>query len=382
VPQLAEVIVALQEWFDPARAEDWDAIGLVCGDPAEPVNSVLLAVDPVPGVVDEVIDIGAQLLITHHPLLLRGVHGVPATDPKGSLVHKMIRAGVAHYVAHTNADIANPGVSDALAHRLGLTDLRPLDAVQAFPLDKFVTFVPEADADDVAQALCDAGAGRLGDYDNCTFSTTGYGTFRPLVGATPAVGAVGELSRVPEVRLELVAPRRLRDQLIAVLRSQHPYEEPAFDVFEHAVQVSDCGIGRVGELAEAVSLRDFTAYCARLLPATTWGVRAAGDPERVVRTVAVCGGAGGSLIAAAQASGADAYVTSDLRHHIAAEAVTERGADAMALIDAAHWATESPWLDALGARLQAKFGEQGAGLKVAVSTQVTDPWTLHFPSRG
>src|SRR3954470_9029655 len=125
MPELAELIAALDGWFDPQWAEPWDAVGLVCGDPGEPVERVLLAVDAVPGTVGEAIEGGAQLLITHHPLLLTGVHGVPAGDPKGRLVHRMIRAGTAHFVAHTNADVARPGVSDALAEPLGPLDLRP-----------------------------------------------------------------------------------------------------------------------------------------------------------------------------------------------------------------------------------------------------------------
>ena len=123
MPRLGELIAALEEWFDPSWAESWDAVGLVCGDPDEAVERVLLAIDPVPATVAEAA--GAQLLITHHPLLMTAVHGVPANDPKGALVHRMIRAGVAHYVAHTNADVAAPGVSDALADRLGLTDVAP-----------------------------------------------------------------------------------------------------------------------------------------------------------------------------------------------------------------------------------------------------------------
>ena len=380
MPQLRDVINALESWFDPSRAEQWDAVGLVCGDPAETVTKVLLAVDAVPATVEEAISSGAQLLVTHHPLLLKGVHSVAANDPKGAMVHRMIRSSVAHFVAHTNADIARPGVSDALAEVVGLHSLRPLDPIPTPPLDKLVTFVPLEAVDSVAEALCAAGAGRLGNYEHCTFVTTGEGTFRPLAGAEPAVGEVGQLSRVAEVRLEVVAPRHLRETMIAVLRAHHPYEEPAFDLFEHADQRSDCGIGRLGELPAPMTLRDFTAWCAQRLPATSWGVRAAGDPEKVVRSVAVCGGAGGSLIEAARRVGADAYVTSDLRHHIAAEAVTERGSTAMALVDAAHWATESPWLQVVARRLQATFGGDGSAFTVAVSAQVTDPWTLHYPS--
>ncbi|WP_375483221.1 Nif3-like dinuclear metal center hexameric protein [uncultured Jatrophihabitans sp.] len=377
-PTLGEVKAVLDGWFDPRWAESWDAVGLVCGDPAERVDRILLAVDAVPATVAEAVDNRAGLLLTHHPLLLGGVHGVPADDPKGGLVHRMIRGRVAHLVAHTNADVADPGVSDALADRLGLTDLRPLDAQDEQVVDKLVVFVPHADAEAVTDALAAAGAGRLGDYERCAWTTRGEGTFRPLPGASPAVGSIDELTRVPETRIEMVVPRTVRADVVAALRAAHPYEEPAFDLLAQAPLPSRRGTGRLGELRDATALSAFTEQVAAALPATAWGVRAAGDPERPVRTVAVCGGSGGSLADEARRRGADAFVTADLRHHPVVEAVTERGPGTMALVDAAHWATEAPWLDAVAVRLREHFGTT---VDVRVSRLVTDPWTVHAPSR-
>jgi dinuclear metal center YbgI/SA1388 family protein len=262
---LCEVIAALDARYDPALAESWDAVGLVCGDPDEPVGRVLFAVDPTTAVVDEVIATGAGLLVTHHPLLLTPVHGVPADDPKGRLVHRLIRAGAGLFVAHTNADRApDSGVNDALAAVLGLTGTEPL----------------ERSATD---------------------------------------------------------PR--------------------------------AGLGRVGELAEPVTLRAFAERVAAVLPETVGGVRAAGDPERVVRRVAVCGGSGGSLLGAAAAAGADVFLTSDLKHHPVSDAGEVPGP---ALCDVAHFASEWPWLpvaaDALAADLAGR-------VDVAVSRRRTDPWT-------
>ena len=375
--RLGDLIAALDGLFDPAWAESWDAVGLVCGDPDEPVERVLLAVDAVPGTVGEAIGSAAQLLVTHHPLLLTGVHGVPATDPKGALVHRMIRAGLAHFVAHTNADVARPGVSDALAERLGLLELRPLEPQDEQPLDKLVVYVPRDHAEAVLDALAEAGAGRLGDYDRCAWQTEGEGTFRPLPGAHPTLGRVGEVEHVTEARIEMVVPRRLQVPVVAALRAAHPYEEPAFDLLTMTPVPGRRGTGRVGRLPGAMSLAEFTAHVAARLPGTAWGVRAAGDPERAVRTVAVCGGSGGSLAETARRAGADAFVTADLKHHPVVEAVAERGGDGMALVDAAHWATEAPWLDALADALRARFGTT---VDVRVSRLVTDPWTLHVPS--
>jgi dinuclear metal center YbgI/SA1388 family protein len=364
-------------WYDPKWAESWDAVGLVCGDPDEPVERVLLAVDAVPSTVGEAIDGGFGLLITHHPLLLTPVHGVPADDPKGALVHRLIRAGVAHLVAHTNADVAEPGVSDALGTRLGLAGLHPLQPQSDEPFDKLVVFVPHADAQRLVDALAAAGAGAIGDYDRCAWTTDGVGTFRPLAGARPAIGKVGTVETVAETRVEMVVPPRRRSDVLAALRSAHPYEEPAFDLLTQSAMPSRRGTGRVGELPAAVTLRAFARRAAEVLPGTAWGVRAAGDPDRAVRTVAVCGGSGASLADQARRAGADVLLTADLKHHPVVEEVLERGSEAIALVDAAHWATEAPWLDELAARLTAHFGTT---VEAHVSRTVTDPWTLHAPS--
>jgi dinuclear metal center YbgI/SA1388 family protein len=268
---LAEVIAALEARYDPALAEAWDAVGLVCGDPAETVRSVLFAVDPTTAVVDEAIAVGADLVVTHHPLLLTPVHGVPATDPKGRLVHRLVRAGIALFAAHTNADrAADHGVNDALAALLGLVDPRPLEPA-----------------------------------------------------ATPGAG-----------------------------------------------------LGRVGRLPTPVTLREFADRAAAVLPATEGGVRVAGDPQREIRTVAVCGGSGGSLLAAAAAAGADVLLTSDVKHHPASDAGES---DGPALVDVAHYASEWPWLPVAADLLHRDLDGR---VRVAVSACRTDPWTLHVASSG
>ncbi|WP_329787649.1 Nif3-like dinuclear metal center hexameric protein [Lentzea sp. DG1S-22] len=262
--KLADVIAVLESAYPPKTAEKWDAVGLVCGDPAEDVTRVLVCVDPASSVVDEAVEVGAQLVVAHHPLLLRGVNGVPADDPKGALVHRLIRSGAALYCAHTNADSALPGVSDALAGAIGLTVTGPLEPAE-----------PE-------------------------------GT----------------------------------------------------------------GLGRIGELPEAEPLSAFTRRVAGALPATVQGVRAAGDPNRLVKRVAVCGGAGDSFLEAVKRAGVDAYVTADLRHHPALEHVESGGP---ALVDVAHWASEWPWCEQAAEILRAAVGGR---VDVLVSTRRTDPWTV------
>jgi dinuclear metal center YbgI/SA1388 family protein len=256
---VGDVVRALDARYPPAWAEEWDRVGLVVGEPTAPVRRVLLAVDCVPETVDEAVRHRADMMVVHHPLLLRGVHSVATTSYKGAVVHRLIRSGIALFVAHTNADAASPGVGDALAARLGLCQVRPL---------------------------------------------------------------------VPAER--------------------HP--------------------GRVGELPGPLTLAELAAYAAQRLPATTSGVRAAGDPLSVVTTLAVAGGAGDGFLSAVCAGGVDAYLTADLRHHPASEHLAGAGP---ALLDAAHWATERPWLDAVAEELTADLAVQ-----TVVSDLVTDVWTV------
>ena len=368
---LADVVAIMEGLYPPSLAASWDAVGLVCGDPAQPVGRVLFAVDPVEVVVDEAIERGADLLVTHHPLFLHGTSSVATTTAKGRSVHRLIRAGIALHVAHTNADHANPGVSDALAAALGLVDTRPLEPLPAPSLDKVVTFVPEAHAEKLLDALAAAGAGEIGHYARCAWTAAGVGTFQPLPGATPAIGSVGDVTRVDEIRIEMVLPRAARDEVIHALRTAHPYEEPAFDVLELASWPGDTGTGRVGELPAAVTLRDFASAVGAALPSTAGGGRVAGELSAMVRRVAVCGGAGDGYLRQATASGSDAFVTADLRHHVVSEHLADGGC---AVVDMPHWATEWPWLGAAADALRAGLAQRGTTVSTDVSTVPTDPW--------
>lgn len=361
---LADVTAALDELFPPSLAEPWDAVGLVCGDPRALVDRVLLAVDPTAEVARETVDGGFDLLVTHHPLFLGGTTTVAADDPKGRVAHELIRGGAGLFVAHTNADRARGGVNDGLADVFGLSDTQPLERMPE-TLDKLIVFVPLDAAEKVRSALGEAGAGRIGDYDCCSWSSDGEGAFRPLPGANPAIGEVGSLERVPETRIETVVPRAVRDKVLAAMREAHPYETPAYDVVPVAPLAGDTGLGRVGDLPSPMTLAELTRRAADVLPATAWGVRAAGDPSLVVTRLAVCGGSGESTAGAALAAGAQALLTADLKHHRA----LERPAG-LALVDAAHWATEWPWLVPLAATLT-----RVVGVECVVSTRRTDPWT-------
>ena len=370
MPSLQDVVDLLHGWYPPVTADSWDAVGLVAGDPDQPVAKVMLAVDPTRAVADEAAEWGADLLVVHHPLFLRPVHGVARTTPKARTLGVLLDAGCALLTAHTNADGAVGGVSEALATALGLTDLAPVLPASPEGLDKLTTYVPVNDAEALRQALAASGAGTIGDYDSASFSTAGEGRFRPLTGANPRIGEVGSLEVVQEVRVEVVLARPRRSAVVAALLAAHPYEEPAYDVVELApAGPVGTGAGRIGDV-EPTTLGVFATQVAAALPATAVGVRVGGDPDRAVRRVAVCGGAGDFMLDAVLGTDADVYVTSDLRHHVASEFLEKGGP---ALVDVvAHWAAEWTWLPVVEAKLLDALGDT---VDTRVSTITTDPWT-------
>ncbi|MCW2797766.1 Nif3-like dinuclear metal center hexameric protein [Nocardioides sp.] len=367
---LKDVVDLLHGWYPPGTADTWDRVGLVYGDPAMPVFRVMFAVDPTHEVALEAAEWGADLLVVHHPLFLKPVHGFTPGTPKGRTLSVLATAGCALLTAHTNADQAVGGVSEALGTALGLTGLTPVAPRSNDLLDKLSVFVPVPHAEAVRTALAEAGAGRIGDYDSASFSSPGEGRFRPLEGANPTIGSVGHLEVVDEIRVEAVLARGLRARVVTAMLAAHPYEEPAYDLVELADPgIADTGAGRIGDVEETTLLA-FAAHVATVLPTTAQGVRVGGDPDRVVRRVAVAGGAGDFLLDHVLRTDADVYLTSDLRHHPAGEFLEKGGP---ALIDVSHWAAEWTWLPVVEARLRDAVGDT---VETRVSTLNTDPW--HF----
>ncbi len=381
VTTVADVAVAVESLYPPGLAQSWDAVGLVCGHPQRDVKRIVVCVDPTEAVLDFALRTNADFILAHHPLLLTAIHGLPATDSKGRILHRLIEAGCALMTAHTNADSAAPGVSDALATALGVEVIGPLQPASAMTLDKLVVFVPPTHIDTVIDALAGAGAGGIGDYERCAYWVDGTGTFRPLAGAQPHVGQVGAIEIVNEARVEMVFPSAARSAVFAALRHAHPYEEPAFD----AVQLTPTGgptgkspgLGRIGTLKQPVTVGQFAAHVAKVLPVTAAGIRVAGNVARVVRTVAVCGGSGDWGLGLASAAGADVYVTADLKHHKVSDHLADGGCP---VIDVAHFASEFPWCHQAAGALAALLATGGTTVEVEVCEVVTDPWTTHVRS--
>lgn len=363
---VSDVLAVLDAWAPPGQKADFDRVGLQVGDPAAEVTRVLVALDLTPAVVDEAAETGAQLVVTHHPLLFKPVGRATADDPVGGLVWRLARAGVSYAAVHTNLDAARGGVSFALAEQIGIVDpeiLAPLDGV----LRKVTVFVPEPSADAVRQALVAAGAGTAGDYAACSFSAAGTGRFTPLDGARPAVGAVGEPTAVAEVRIEATVPAWQVGAVRRAVAAAHPYEVPVIDVSPVEGRATDQGYGVVGRLGAPEPLAAFLERVRTALGAGA--LRYVGDDRRPVARVAVCGGSGLSFLPDAVRAGADAYVTSDVTYHRWFEALDTDGAPRLALIDAGHYETEAVTERLIADRLAAALD----GVAVDVTRHRTSP---------
>ena len=323
---LGDVVDLVHGWYPPETAEEWDAVGLAAGDPeargtpASSWRSTRCSRPPTEAAAWD-----ADLLLTHHPLFLRGVHGVAETTAKGRTLATLTRAGCGLLTAHTNADRGEHGRLRRDRRRPGAAGRAPA-ACRAVRRSTSSWSSPRSgDAEAVRAALAAAGAGQVGDYDTVSYSVAGEGRFRPLEGAHPTVGTVGELELTDELRIEALLPRARRTEVVRAVLAAHSYEEVAYDVIELADPgTAATGVGRVGDVDET-TLGEYADRVAEALPRTERGVLVGGDPDRVVRRVAVMGGAGDELLPEALASGADVYVTSDLRHHPAAEFL-EKGA--------------------------------------------------------
>jgi dinuclear metal center YbgI/SA1388 family protein len=373
-----DVIGALDRRYPPRTAESWDAVGLQVGDRSAPASRVLFTVDVTNAVVDEAIGWGADLIVSHHPLLFEPLATLTSDTDRGRIVRRLVSSGCAVYVAHTNADTANPGVNDALAQACDLVNTSPLVPELTPALLSLVYYVPVADHQRVLAAVFEAGAGHVGDYDHAAFTLSGTGQFRPLPGANPAIGEVGVDEFVEEHRVEVVLPLELAATVVGALVEAHPYEEVAHHLVAVQSQPSSAGLGRVGDLPEPMSLKAFAEVVAKALPATHHGIRIAGDPDKVVSRIAVCGGSGADLIPVARASGADVFVTSDLKHHVTLDTTADGGP---ALVDISHWAGESLWLPRAAELLREDLMDLArTTVETQVSAIVTDPWTARIGS--
>jgi dinuclear metal center YbgI/SA1388 family protein len=360
---VAAVAEFLERFAPPALAADWDNVGLLIGDRAATVERVMTCLTVTPDSAAEAVGAGAQLIVSHHPVLFRPVQRLTTDIPQGRMLLALVRAGVAVCSPHTAFDNTRAGINELLAQRLDLVDLSPLRPRPGSGQRKVVVFVPEADLTRVADALFAAGAGRIGQYSKCSFRVAGTGTFFGSDATNPTVGQKGRREEVNEWRLEVVCPEARVAEVVAAIRGSHSYEEPAVDIYPLESNPTGIGDGRVGRLPRVVTLGDLAeAVKARL---GTKQVQLVGHPGRPVERVAVVCGSGGDLLADAARAGADVLVTGELRFH---DCLTALGLGLGAVLPG-HYATERFAMEELAARLQQEWPD----LDVWASRNERDP---------
>jgi dinuclear metal center YbgI/SA1388 family protein len=332
---VSDFVTALNTMAPAVLSEPWDNVGMQIGHHAHPVHRVWVALDPLAGVVEAACEDNADLLVCHHPLTIKGIRKIDLATDYGRIVRTCCRNGLTIVCAHTNLDAASGGLNDLWASQLGISVTRVLGSPVESKTYKLVVFVPlSAEISFLETFRQIQGAGRIGDYDMCTFRTMGIGTFRPGAQGKPHIGNIGEFNQVKEARLETVVAAEAVDSVLAACRKAHPYETMAYDLYPLKPVKTDQGIGRVGKLPQPVTLMELARLIKNRMALSH--VRAVGRSDLVVDEVALCTGSGAGLLPAFFASSAQVFVSGDLRYHDARDIEQrQRGC-----IDVGHFASE------------------------------------------
>ncbi len=361
----------LEELAPLSIALPGDPVGLQLGRPGAEVSRALVALDPDQSAVDEAASIGAELLVTHHPLFYHKLTSINESFPEGALVAGAIRNKLNIYSAHSNYDVSPQGVTYQLAKTmdLPLENAVVLEAAGSEQLLKLVVFIPAGHEDNIRNALAAAGAGQIGRYSHCTFQTGGTGTFMPGEGTSPFIGTGGQLEKVDELRLETILPAARRAAVIEALNEAHPYEEAAYDLYPLELEGKAVGLGLLLDLPGPLSLQELLQKCRDRLDVNNLRCWNAGKDS--FKRIALCGGSGGSLIRHAAGLEADIFISGDFRYHDLKEAEGH----GLALIDAGHDATEKPGVDHLRQYLERKLQAGGYGTEVCLQTSAGAKWS-------
>ena len=349
MPSVGALVDFLEAFAPPHLAADWDNVGLLLGDREVPVHSLMTCLTVTASSAREAVEAGAQLVVSHHPILFRGIKRLTTATPEGRLLLSLIRGGVAVYSPHTSLDNTPGGINDTLAQQLGLIEVAPLRCGAGPRSCKVVVFVPDADLARVSDALFAAGAGHIGEYSQCSYRLAGTGTFFGSEAAHPTVGQKGRREEVSEWRLEVICPEKSVESVVAALRRAHSYEEPAYDVYPLRPAEGKSGEGRVGRLPQPASLADLAKGVKRI--SRNGLVQMVGDPARPVQRVAIACGAGGEFLSDAVRIRADVLLTGEMRFHdyLTAEA------EGLSVLLPGHYASERPGVEVLAERLQQQW---------------------------
>lgn len=345
--KLFSIINVLETVAPPSFQESYDNSGWITGDPSTPCTGVLISLDATEAVVEEAVQKGCNLLVVHHPVIFSGLKRIDPGHYVGRAVIAAIKKDVAIYAIHTNLDNVLEGVNGKIASLLGLTGLRVLRPLSGV-LRQLVTYVPKDSLDTVRDALFQAGAGHIGRYDQCGFYLPGTGSFRPLEGAHPYVGQVGERHYEEELRIELVYFRYREAAILQALKQAHPYEEVAFQLIDLPNAVRTIGSGAIGELPEPMLLTDILLKIKEIFRLDV--IRHTPPTDKKITTIAVCGGAGSFLTRDAIRAGADLFLTSDVKYHEFFEADGR-----LVLADIGHFESEQFTVDLLFELIKEKF---------------------------
>ena len=360
-------IAAKIEQIAPSKmAQDWDNTGLLIGDGNRNIKKILLTIDVTHAVAAEAKKLKTDLIISYHPVIWDGLKSITAEGSSGT-VYELIRSGIAVFSVHTALDAAMGGVNDGLADIVGIKDGEPIGDYVANPAGdnyKLVVFVPIESLADVSNAVFAAGAGAIGNYSHCSFGADGTGTFLPLKGARPAIGRRGKLEKAPEVRFETIVPAGRLDKVVAAMKEAHPYETPAFDVFELHGTEPRFGLGRIGELAQPLKIVKIIERIKKTTGAKAVGL--VGDDKRLVKRAAVCAGSCGPILNSVIAAKADLYLTGELKHHQAL-AAQEAGLTCICL---SHTVSERFILKKFAGQLR----KQLEGIEIKISKKDADPF--------
>lgn len=365
--KLSDIVGIINKIAPPSLAETWDNVGLQVGDPAAVIERIMVALDPGSAALDAALNNSCQLLLTHHPLLFKPLKRISTADETGALIHKAIRNNLAIAALHTNYDTVTDGVNDLLAATLGLSDCRPLQIFRRDELVKLVVFVPVSHRQQLLDALLRFSS-LGGNYTECSFSSTGTGTFRPQPGAKPFIGTTGVRESVAEDRLELLLKKASLPAALKAMKTAHPYEEPAFDLIPLLNEGEATGLGRIADLAAPVTLAAFAETVKARLQLKA--LRMVGSGEQQISRIALCGGSGASLLREAARQGADLLVTGDIKYHEAQEAA----ALGVALLDAGHFATEQLMIEGLSRQLERELAARKLAVTVVRCSEERDPF--------
>ena len=365
--KIKEIAQAVEEIAPLGLAQDWDNVGLLVGNPAKNIKNILLTIDTTQAVVAEAKARKVDLILAYHPIIWDGLKRITA-DGETAHIYELIKAGISVFCIHTALDVAAGGVNDALADILGIENAKPIgDFVTdpAGPQYKIITFVTEADVNKVAKALYEAGAGAIGNYSHCGFKSDGIGSFKPLKGSNPTIGKRGKVESVNEIKLETVVSSDKVAGVIAALRKSHPYETPAFDVFQHCDIENKIGLGRIGTLKKPLSMQKAIANIKIATGCKAVGI--VGPQRRIIKKAAVCAGSCGKIINSVIAQGCDLYLTGELKHHQAL-AAQEAG---MTCICLSHTVSERFALKNLAKQLKKRLKT----VTIRISRKDNDPFT-------